>query len=412
MGARQVPRAAGQVALGAALACALLVGARAAAAAPTGPVVLLDARDDAAAHADARAALARALAADGVAIVTLDLTPPPIDLAALALDDAAARFGDLDCAGASAAAGRAIGELARRQLTGGDATAALRRAWTYRYLCGERVAAHPTMQRAAAALRTLGVVDGPTVGIAPASWASTPALDASTDRDIVALQLGAVLADGEAAIGLPADAEVWLDHAPLPAGAGGGWFAPAGEHVVAVRATIGGVVRTGAVVDALVDPTHRQIAVALTPVDVEPAATPALASARAALEVARASGSTSDERRAAVLAAMTATAAPQAVLLRSATSAEIWRRAADGVGLAKHATVPLAASRIVAALTAAPVAEAPLLDDKTAPRYGQKASTTRWWVYASLAGAIALSTTVLLVAGSGDDVQRIEVRGP
>ncbi len=381
-----------------------------------GPVVLLDARADADARAEARTGLASALAAEGIAIVTLDLAPPPRAAAAIALDDAAAKFGALDCAGASAAAGRAIGELARQQVAAGGTTAPmvdeLRRAWTYRYLCGERVAAHPTMQRAGAALRALGVTDGTTVGIAAASWATTPALDASTDRDIVALQLDATLADGEGAMALPADAVVWIDHAPLTPGAGGGWFAPAGEHVVAVRATLGGVVMTGAIVDAVIDPTHRAVTLRLAPAMPVATEPPGLGAARAALAVARADGSSSDERRAAVLAAMTATGAPQAVLLRSATSAEIWRRAADGVGLAKQATVPIAASRIVAALAATPTEPAPLLDDKSAPALGRKNSTTRWWVYASLAGAIAISTTVLLVAGGGGDVQRIEVRGP
>ena len=175
---------------------------------------------------------------------------------------------------------------------------------------------------------------------------------------------------------------------------------------------LSGLLLAARLVDAVIDPTHRAVTLRLAPAMPVATEPPGLGAARAALAVARADGSSSDERRAAVLAAMTATGAPQAVLLRSATSAEIWRRAADGVGLAKQATVPIAASRIVAALAATPTEPAPLLDDKSAPALGRKNSTTRWWVYASLAGAIAISTTVLLVAGGGGDVQRIEVRGP
>jgi hypothetical protein len=421
MGARQVPRTALQVAA----ALALLLGGRAPVhARPARPVVVpptssepslavvIDARTDAATLAAERAALVRTLGAEGVRV--MEPAAPPVDPAATSLALAAQRFGELDCAGADAAAADVIGALGQRLAATGvtDALRAdLRRAWTYRFLCGERAAAPAVMQRAAGALRNLGVRDGAEVGITATSWAQVPAVDASTDREIVELTVQLDQAGTRAP--LPPGSALWLDHAALAPSSDGRWFVPAGVHGVAVRvagAEIGkpALPTGGAVVDILIDDKHREVVVPVGPVT-SPGPSPAALALTSAVAAAASPEATLDTRRAAALLAMDATGATRAVLLRSTSSVEVWRRD-EGGAITKVATTPLAASMIAAALRDLDAPPPPPVDQR--PVIGERPSRARWWVYATLAGAIAVSTTVLLVAGGGDDVQRIEVRGP
>lgn len=422
MGARRVPQAALQVAA----ALALLLGGRGAAlarptppapapapaAAPLALAVVLDARGDAAALADERATLVRTLTAEGARVVE----PPaaPVDPAATALELAAARFGALDCAGAEAAAADVIGGLALRLAATGvtdGLRADLRRAWTYRLLCGERATAPAVMQRAASALRNLGVRDGAEVGIAAASWAQVPSVDASTDREIVEVSVQ-IERDGTRAP-LPPGSALWIDHAAIAPSGDGRWFVPAGVHCVAIRVADPepgkpALAVGGALVDVALDDKHRALVVPVGPVATAAPSAAAVA-LTAAVAAAAAPEASLDTRRAAVLLAMDATGATRAVLLRSASSVELWQRG-DGGAITKVATTPLAASMIAAALRE--LDAPPPAEPEPRPAVAERPSRARWWVYATLAGAIAVSTTVLLVAGGGDDVQRIEVRGP
>ena len=409
MGPRQVPRAALQVAA----LIALLVPAGVVTARPGPPpkpdlplAVVVDVRASADDLADERSDLVRAIAAEGPRVI--DVPAPAIDPAIVTLALAAQRFGELDCTAASAAAVQAIEVLSTRLAVTGvsdDVRAGLRRAWTYRLLCGERASDPAAMQRAASALRNLGVVNGTEVGIAAATWARVPVVDASTDREIVELAVE-VVDDGSSGK-LPPGSTLWIDHAQLAATADGRWFVPAGVHGVAVR--VGGEGATGGSrIDIEIDDKHRSVLISVD--DLAPAAASVAAQAmRAAIRAAANPDASTNVRRAALLLAMDAVGATRAVLLRSASAVEIWRRDESG-GLTKTATTPMTATLIADALVAIDAPEAPTV--VAVSPGGAPQPKTRWWVYATLAGAIAISTTVLLVAGSGEDTQRIEVRGP
>jgi hypothetical protein len=319
-----------------------------------------------------------------------------------ALADARTAFGALDCARASAAADRAIDDLAARQAAGLDDGPALRTAYSYILLCADRAADADAALLAATRLRRLGVTSGDDIGVSAATWAKLPEID-TTGADIVALT---VEADRP-------DAAVWIDHAPVGA-APVTVHLPAGRHVIAAgaggardatRLAIGGRAQT--VTLALSDQRGPWSEIA-------------------GMIKAWRDGVT--EASAAGLAGILTTAKVRfAIVLAGAKSAEVWAMNRDQRRPRKLDTAsvdqPLELAAIISDRIAtwdgrAPDPDAELLvetPEERARRYGggdRRWKPTKWYVYASLAGAILVGAAVIYAKDSATDTQRIVIQGP
>jgi hypothetical protein len=408
MGARQVSRLA---AVAAALGIALGTGPAAAAPTPGEPVIVVDLRPgDEAARAPSRAAFRarldgitglRVLRSDGdddSALLDAALAGSTGDAdlprARAALAEAREAFGALDCARARPAAELAVGLIAARQAAGLDDSAALRTAWAYALLCADRDGDMRAAQVAAARLRGLGVTRGEDVGISAATWDRFPEIDAATDRDIV-----------ELAVSGPAGASIWIDHvaagaAPLTV------FVPAGRHIVAAAAATDArralrgaiVVDVGGVTSPLEvpmqDATNRWSSVGDRVAgwrrDRRPPTGQALAALMADLRVRFAFVLTGDD------------------------VARLWER--DGTRAARAIAegttgdalaMAAALDERVAALDGRPATDEILRDD----RRGRN-DHPRWWIYASIVGAVLAGGAVIYAQDSAQDRQRVEIDWP
>lgn len=314
-----------------------------------------------------------------------------------ALDAARAAYGDLDCKTAAAQADVAIDLLAARQAGGLDDGNALRSAWAYALLCADHDGDLRRAQLAAHELRALGVTEADEAGLSAATWARYPEIDASTDRDIVALTIDTT-----------AGAAVWIDHALVGAAPVTAYVA-AGEHVVAAadgprRAAIR-ITAAGKPVSAtvtLVDRTGKFSAIAtvvkgwrdgvLTP------NSEALGTIMDTLQV-----------RFALILAGTSTVqvwarGPRDDLPRKVDDAPV----DDVMGIGALIT-----DRVAAWDGHAPDPDLPLLVETPEERaaHGKGRGTpTRWWVYAAIVGAVVVGSTVLYLQDSADDTQTIVLR--
>lgn len=402
MGARQVHRAA-VVAAGLVAALAVLAVPRGAAA-DGEPVIVIDLRPADGLDAS-RAEFYGALRAiegldprdepDLVGALAGDAADTDAPELRAALDTARAAYGDLDCKAASASADVAIDLLAARQAAGLDDGTALRTAWAYALLCADHDGDLGRAQLAAHQLRALGVAAGEDAGISAATWARYPEIDASTDRDIVALTVETT-----------AGAAVWIDHAlvgtaPVTA------YVAAGEHVIAaaegprraaIRVTAAGKPITTTL--TLVDRTGSYSAVAgvvkgwrdgvLVP-NAE-----ALGTVMDALEVRF------------------------ALILAGKSTIQVWARGprdtlprkVDDASIADPMAVgSLILDRVAAWDGRAPDPDLPLLVESPEDRGARdRGAGTNWWIYAAIVGAVALGSTVLYLQDSADDRQTILVR--
>lgn len=402
MGARQVLRVAGLV--------ALIAAAPAPARADVGdePVVIVDLRPgDAEARRASRAALSKELGGVAGIVVRADpvldgaLAGEAADADAIAvraaLDEARAAFGALDCGKARPAAERAIDLLAARQAAGLDDGPALRGAWAYVLLCAEQGGDRARAQLAADRLRGLGVTRGEEAGIAEATWTRYPEIDASTDRDIVALTIETD----------PAGAAVWVDHVAVGA-APVTVHVPAGEHVVAAgeggrrgaaRVTVGGKPATTRLTLADQRAAYSDVAgvIAAWRDGVARPDAEALATVLASLEVR------------------------VALVLAGTDRVELWGlppRATKARKLDTHAiadTLAIGATvleRVAAWDGTGPDPDQPIIYEKDLAARGARGTPQRWWVYAAIVGAVAAGTAVLYFQDAADDHQRIEIRWP
>jgi hypothetical protein len=311
------------------------------------------------------------------------------------LAEARAAFGDLDCARASAAADRAIDTLAARQASGLDDGGSLRSAWAIVLVCADQDGDRRRAQRASDRLRGLGLATGTDAGIAPAIWDRYPEIDASTDRDIVA-----VTVDTD-----PDGAAVWIDHvaigrAPVTI------HLPAGEHVVAAGL---GAHRLATRVTL----AHKPVTAQLQLVD---RSGPHAAVATLVEKWRDGSLSPTAEGLAQVMAAIEVRFA---VILAGTSRMQLWAlapgsRKARKIDDASAADTMAIGAMIVDRVTAwdhnAPDPDQPLLVETRADRDRRRGPPEKWWVYAAIVGAVVVGTAILYFQDSAENRQQIVIR--
>jgi PEGA domain len=334
---------------------------------------------------------------DGVedALAGRDVDRDTLQLAA-AIAAAQRAFGELACGDVATAARQTIGLAAARQAAGQDAPELLR-AWTYLLLCADRENQIDAALTAASQLRALG--GSPDV---PANvWAKYPEIDAIANRELVELD---VETD-------PPGAAVWIDfqkvgvspvHVTLPAG----------DHVIAAAA---GTRRGWAAGTAV--RTQKAVQVPLTD-----AAGPW---SEVAKRIASWNGKlpVPDD-----LAWVLARVHARIAIVRHGDTIEAWGQIGRSepphlIGGDDGAAPVGEAARVLGLVTDrvhtwndhAPDPDQPLLVDPSATRGGRKDEEnkpTKWWVYAAIAGAAAIGTTIILVHDSASDRQRVELHYP
>jgi hypothetical protein len=335
-----------------------------------------------------------AVIGDGVddALAGIALDPDGVQLAA-AMDEAQRAFGALDCKATIAAATRAI-ELGAARQAGALAVPELPRAWTLVLACADRGGDVDTAMLAAQRLRALGVPDD-------ALLARYPEVDAVIDRELVTIDVVAEVAG----------ADVWIDHrragtSPLHVAL------PAGRHLVAAgKGDRRGVV-TGTVVA-----TQPTVEVAM-PKQAGPWSDVAarVAGWKGAMPAPKELGW--------VLAHVHARIA----LVRRGDSVEVWGRAGlaevprrlggvDGARTLADAdrAIALVVDRVHAWNDHAPDPDQPLLTEtpqERAKRSGRTNTPTKWWVYAAIAGAVAIGVAIIYVHDNASDTQHVELKYP
>ncbi len=310
-----------------------------------------------------------------------------------ALDEARAAFGALDCARTTAAADRAVDLLAARQASGLDDGAALRSAWALLLLCADQAGDRARAQTAADRLRGLGVTDAADAGLSDATWSRFPEIDAQTDRDVVAVTI-------EAEPG----AAVWVDHAPVGA-APLTVYVAAGEHLVAAGA---GSRRAAARVRA----DRKAVTAKLDLVD-QAGTHSAIAGVVAAWRDGAAAASAEQ-----LGAVMDTVDVRFALVLAGTDTIQVWakgpgdrvaRKLDDGVDDDVMGIAAMITDRVVAWDGRAPDPDVPLLYETERERAGRRADPVRWWVYASIVGAVLVGSGILYLQDTADDHQTITI---
>jgi hypothetical protein len=317
-------------------------------------------------------------------------------LLAAAMAEAQRAYGALDCKAAVTAATQAIGFAASRQAAG-LAVPELPRAAAYVVLCADRAGDVDAAMAAAQKFRAAG--GGSDV---PADVLKKyPELDTVIDRDLVPLEITTDVPD----------AAVWIDF--KPAGKAPLTITlPAGDHVIAVAA---GNRRGWAAGTAI--KTQTKIAI------------PTQDRAGKWDGVAKRIASWNGKRPTPTeLGWVMANVRTRLALIRRGDTLEAFGR----IGLAEpphklgdEEAAPLAeADRMVGLIRdrvstwndRAPDPDRPLLledNHKSIDRDGKiKDPPTKWWVYASILGAVAAGAAIIYATDTGNDRQRVELHVP
>lgn len=379
---------------------------------------------------DGAAALRLELSSAGFAVLSapdLDAANAGIDggkdlgEALAALELARSSFGALDCPAAQQAAESAIATLAARGAAGIDGTAQLTTAWSYLLLCRDRAGDFDGAMRAAQALRALpaaGSAAAP-AGVDAALWAKYPEVDVTANREIAELTITA-----------EPGAAITIDHRVVGASPAT-VFVPAGRHVVAAA-------QGSRRVALWIDISKRSATVALRMIEQDAPLS------RISERVAGWKARPPDGKQVASYLENLLTAAqgrpwnpsssrsPLLVLVGVSgdpNRAQLW--ASDGPGLLPQATeltlerrsAASGQSAVVTALQkralqwreAEPVPEllleAPDAGDIDLER-DERVGGTKWWVYAAIAGAVAVGGAVIVANELSDDTQHVELRIP
>ncbi len=330
-------------------------------------------------------------------------------LLAAAMADAQRAFGALDCKAAVTAANQAIGLAAARQAAG-LAVPELPRATAYLVLCADRAGDIDAAVAAAGRYRAAGAaVNQGAAGAAVNRGTNTdvpadvlkkyPELDTVLDRELVPLEITTDVPD----------AEVWIDFrragtAPLSI------TLPAGDHVIGVASGTRRGWAAGKAVKA-----QAKLAV------------PTTERASKWSEVAKRIASWKGQRPSPQeLGWVMAQVRARVVLLRRGNGLEAFGR----LGLAEpphklgdEETIPIAEVQRAIALIddrvhawndRAPDPDRPLLlDDNSRDRDGKlRDPPTKWWVYASVIGAVAAGVAIIYATDTGSDRQRVELHVP
>jgi hypothetical protein len=396
MGPQQVLRAA---------ACVVLIGS-VAAAAPRERVAIIDLgpADDATRQQLAAAVVAGGLEpviGDGVedALAGIHSERDSVALAA-ALAEAKDRFGALACKEATAAAQTAISIGAARQAAGLPVPE-LTRAWTYVLLCAERSNDPASALVAASAIRTLG---GST-DVDAKLLAKYPEVDALSNRDVMELEIKADV-DG---------ADIYVDFrrvgkAPLKLPIA------TGPHIIAAASGSRRGTLTGTVV-------RKQPVVTVTTQD------QAGKWSSLAARVASWHGRLPKPKE---LAWALREVDARVALVRHGNTVEAWGHAGEGEPVRRlgnddgvrtldeaPALVALVADRAQTWSDRAPDPDQPLLVETPAERRarglrgkGEEEEPTKWWVYATIAGAVLAGAVVIYAHEQATDTQRVELTYP
>lgn len=394
-------------------------------------------------RAQSRARLSAALArVPGVAVVpgepgdelawALAGEPPQANraeraTAGRALARAAAAYGDLDCQAAEHATNQAIFALSALQAATGPGPAGpdtkpagpdvdpagpaadavtprLIQAYAYALLCAHNRGDTDGALQAVQRLARLGVDSAPH-GITPRIWNMYPALDVTANVPIVALRITTE----------PAAGRVWFDHkymgqAPVEV------YTTEGEHVVAAAGQAvdaGGVARQ---VD--VQATGQSVDLDLPRTDTRWRAV----SERVAAWREDRSGHRSGPSPGEIAALLGGLDVRMGLILSGTERVEIWgvepgREQATRIATATTGQATQIATRIRTRARAwdrksmdpspALMAESRRMNTARKKTQGQK-----WWVYATIIGAVALGSGIILATELADDRQRIELSWP
>jgi hypothetical protein len=315
-------------------------------------------------------------------------------LLAAAMAEAQRAFGALDCKAATAAATQAVGIAASRQAAG-LAVPELPRAAAYILLCADRAGDVDAAMAAAARVRAAGGSSDVPADV----WKKYPEVDTVIDRDLIALEITADVPG----------AEIWVDFkragtAPLTV------HLPAGDHVIAAAA---GTRRGWAAGTAIKTQTKLSV--------------PTTERAGTWSEVGKRIAAWNGQRPTpSELAWVMTKVGARVALIRRGDTLEAYGR----IGLATpphrlggdevtsaladaDKIIALVRDRLQAWKDRAPDPDRPLLLDDKRDRSGKlKDPPAKWWVYASILGAVAAGAVILYASDAGGDRQRIELRLP
>jgi hypothetical protein len=321
-----------------------------------------------------------------------------------AIEEAQAAFGALDCGRATTAANKAIVALAARQAGGLDDRIALRKAWAYVLLCADRADDTASMAIAVSRLRALGATTADQASIDPKVWNRAPEVDAVADREIVEVTIEADATGATA----------WIDHVAVGTIGSGGLvvYVPAGDHVIAAAVSS----RRGAKAVTL---AGKQAKVSLALVDRRGKHSDLAGMVKAWRD--KVESPTADG----LAAVMSHAEVRFAVVLSGNRTAQVWARSdADRVARKlddSSIDSPLEIGSLIVDKVAvwdgrAPDADYELLTESAEEReqrYGDNDKRrTKWWVYASIAGAALVGGAILYFNETAEDIQRIEINGP
>jgi hypothetical protein len=357
-----------------------------------------------AASSTARQKLAIAAVAAGLELVEgadAALAGQDVDADAVELASAIARaqdaFGKLDCKAAQEASAQAIGIAAARQ-AGGRAVPELPRALAYVLLCADRTG---DVDRAMTAAQQLRAAGG-SADVPADIWKKYPELDAVPDRDTVTLT---ITSDAPGAA-------IWVDFrevgkAPVTLAL------PVGDHVIAAAVGTRRGWAAGTAVKA-----QTQLAIP----------TPDRASKWSAVaqRIASWHGKLPGPKE---LGWVMAQVNARIAIVRHGDTAEVFGRtglaeaphrlgADDGVASIANADqlAGLIADRVQGWNDHAPDPDRPLLreDGKSGDLHdiSHRDPPTRWWVYASVVGAVVAGALIVYSQDAGSDKQRVELHQP
>ncbi len=315
---------------------------------------------------------------------------------AAAMAEAQRAFGALDCKAATASANQAIGFAAARQAAGLPAPE-LARASAYLLLCADRLGDIDAAMTAAARVRAAGGSADVPVDVLK----KYPELDAIGNRELVPMTITAEVAG----------AEIWIDFkragtSPLDV------QLLAGDHVIAAAS---GSKRGWAAGTAV----KSQTALAV------PMPDRAGTWSEVAARVASWKGVVPSP---ADLGWVMAKVRARVVLVRKGTTLEAFGRL--GLAEAPHKlggedteSTVAEADRVIALVNdrvhtwndRAPDPDRPLVldDGRERDRDGKlKNPPTRWWVYASIAGAVVAGAAIIYATDASNDRQRVELHVP
>ncbi len=320
-----------------------------------------------------------------------------------AMADAASKFGALACADTMASAQRAITIAGARQASG-LAVPELARAWTYVLLCADRTGDTHAAQQAATHLRTLGASQS-TGDLDPRVLDRYPEIDALSNREVVELEITPSIAT----------ADVYVDFRKIGTGPQK-LVVTGGAHWIAAGTPTARGMLTGTVVKSqpkLTIPLEDQSGPWTSVAD----------------KVASWGGKLPPVDQ---LESVMNLVGARVALVRHGNTVEAWGHAGRGEPLRRlgndDGIRPLSEATALAGLIAdrmaswnerAPDPDQPLLVETPAERKRRgttdkddEEEPTRWWVYATIGGALLAGAIVIYTHDTSAQTQRVELHYP